>query len=889
MLDTTQDIISVNIEDELKQSYLDYAMSVIVGRALPDVRDGLKPVHRRCLFAMYELKNDWNKPYKKSARIVGDVIGKYHPHGDSSVYDAIVRLVQPFSMRYSLVDGQGNFGSVDGDMPAAMRYTEVRMSHLTHLLLQDLEKETVDLVPNYDESEFAPSVLPACFPNLLVNGSSGIAVGMATNIPPHNLTEILNACLAIIKNPGIEFKDLCQYVSGPDFPTAGIINGCSGIIQAYKTGRGRVLVRGRVDIETHEQHESIIVTELPYQVNKARLIEKIAELVKTKRIEGITGIRDESDKDGMRIVIQIRRGDSAEVILNNLYAQTQLQNTFSINMVVLNDDQPCLLNLKQLLEAFIRHRREVVTRRTVFDLRKARERAHVLEGLSIAISNIDEVIALIKQSDNPTNAKAELLACAWQLGQVCVLLNATDEGFCRPEGLKKQFGMSVKSNHYRLSPVQAQAILDLRLHRLTGLEQSKIISEYKSIIESIKTFLEILREPSKLMQVIRDELIEVRQQFGDERRTEIIDAQLDLRIEDLITEEELVITLTQDGYVKTQPVDLYQAQRRGGKGKQAAGLKTEDFISCFALANSHDMILCFSSIGKVYWRKAYEFPQGGRTSRGRPMVNLFPLTRGEYIQALLSIGTFDEDHCVVFATANGTVKKVCLEDFSRPRTNGIIAIDLLEGDHLVDVGLTDGNSDILLFSNGGKVIRFDEKAVRAIGRTGRGVRGMKLSEGQKVIALIISNNDEGAILTATKKGYGKRTVLSDYRRIGRGAQGVITIQVNERNGEVISAVKVFQGDEVMLLTNGGTMVRTRVDEISLVGRAAQGVRLINLSDGEQLTNVRRIEELNDDTADDASDEDASNSSSEDSIVSQDSELSKGDQMNPSMNESDTQA
>ena len=824
----------------MKQSYLDYAMSVIVGRALPDVRDGLKPVHRRVLYAMRELGNDWNKAYKKSARVVGDVIGKYHPHGDTAVYDTIVRIAQPFSLRYMLVDGQGNFGSVDGDAPAAMRYTEVRMAKIAHELLADIDRETVDFVPNYDESESEPEVLPAKLPNLLINGAAGIAVGMATNIPPHNLTEIINACLAIIEDAAISIQQLMEIVPGPDFPTAGIINGARGIAEAYATGRGRIYVRARIEIEEYAKgKQAIIINELPYQVNKARLLERIAELVKEKKIEGITELRDESDKDGMRVVIEMRRGEVSEVMLNNLYQHTQMQNVFGINMVALVDGQPRLLNLKQILEAFIRHRREVVTRRTVYDLRKAREKAHIREGWAIALANIDPIIALIKAAANPAQAKERLIAAAWEPGVVVQMLERAGAEASRPENLSKEFGLT--EGKYRLSDAQAQAILDLRLHRLTGLEQDKIIGEYEELLNLIEELLAILSSKERLMEVIRDELLELRDQYGDERRTEIIASQEDLTIEDLITEEDVVVTLSHEGYAKSQPITTYAAQRRGGKGKSATAVKDEDFIDKLFVANTHDTILCFSSRGKVYWLKVYELPQAGRNARGRPIVNLLPLEEGERINAILPIREYDENHFVFFATANGTVKKTPLKDFSRPRASGIIAVELREGDQLVGVELTAGEQDVLLFSSGGKAIRFSESDVRPMGRNSVGVRGIKLAKEQKVISLIIAT--EGDILTATENGYGKRTPVEDYPRHGRGGQGVISIQTTARNGEVTGAVLVGAEDEVMLITNSGTLVRTRVDEISIMGRNTQGVKLISLSEGEKLSGIERIENI----------------------------------------------
>ena len=844
MSDFAKEILPVNLEDEMKQSYLDYAMSVIVGRALPDVRDGLKPVHRRALFAMSELNNDWNKPYKKSARIVGDVIGKYHPHGDTAVYDTIVRMAQPFSLRYMLVDGQGNFGSVDGDSPAAMRYTEVRMAKIAHELIADIDKETVDFVANYDETEHEPSVFPTRVPNLLVNGSAGIAVGMATNIPPHNLTEITNACLALIENPDIDIAGLMEYVPGPDFPTAGIINGVRGIHEAYRTGRGRIHIRARNHIEGDDSkgRQKLVFTELPYQVNKARLLEKIAELVKDKKIEGISGLRDESDKDGMRMVVDLKRGEVAEVVLNNLYQHTQLQNVFGINMVALVDGRPQLLNLKQCLQAFIRHRRDVVTRRTVFDLRKARQRAHILEGLSVALSNIDEVIRLIKSSPNRAVAKQALMERSWEPGAVTGMLERTGADASRPDDLEAGFGMV--ADGYRLSETQTQAILDLRLHQLTGLEQDKIVNEYKELLDLIDELLTILQNPDRLMQVIREELEEMRDQFGDERRTEILTDHLDLTLEDLITEEDVVVTLSHAGYAKSQPLSDYRAQRRGGRGKSAAGVKEEDFIDKLFIASTHDTILCFSSRGKVYWLKVYELPQASRISRGKPIVNLLPLEADERINAILPIRDFTDDHHIFMATAMGTVKKTALSSFSRPRANGIIGIDLRDDDYLIDVAITDGSRDIMLFSNAGKVIRFKESDVRAMGRTACGVRGIKLQAGQHVISLIIAS--DSPVLTATENGYGKRTSADDYPVYGRGGQGVIAIQISERNGAVVGAVPADDSDEVMLISGGGTLVRTRVNEISVMGRNTQGVRLISLVNGESLVGIERIVEDSDD-------------------------------------------
>ncbi|WP_304985352.1 DNA gyrase subunit A [Coxiella-like endosymbiont] len=838
MAEFAHEIISITIEDELKQSYLDYAMSVIVGRALPDVRDGLKPVHRRVLYAMSELGNDSNKPYKKSARIVGDVIGKYHPHGDVAVYDTIVRMAQPFSLRYLLIDGQGNFGSVDGDAPAAMRYTEIRLSRFADALMVDLDKETVDYVPNYDETETAPLVLPNRIPNLLVNGSSGIAVGMATNIPPHNLNEIIDAILALIDNSDLTVEELMRYVPGPDFPTAGIINGRNGIIQAYKTGRGCIYVRAKVDIEiTKSGCSQVIVSELPYQVNKARLLEKIGELVHEKKIEGISGLRDESDKRGMRMVIQVGRGNNVEFVLNNLYAQTQLQTVFGINMVALDDGQPRILNLKHLLSAFLQHRREIVTRRTLFELRKARERAHILEGLGVALANIDEVIALIKKAKTPAIAKENLLAKAWQPGEVARLLQKTGSDRTRPENLELEYGLQIDG--YHLLPAQAQAILDLRLHRLTGLESNKICEEYIAIIDHISELISVISDPDKLHQVIRDELIEVKAQFGDARRTKIFDVKSDLKNEDLIPEEHLFVTLSHEGYIKSQSLSSYQAQHRGGRGKLAAAVKEQDFVKNILVANSHDTILCFSTYGKVYWLKVYQVPQGGRTSRGRPVVNLLPLAKDERISTILSIRHYDKSHFVFMTTAQGSVKKITLAEFSQPRTNGKIALALKEGDRLVGVDITDGNKEVMLVTDVGKAIRFHENEVRQMGRSARGVRGIKLKENQSVIALIIVKSG-GYILTATIHGYGQRTTIEDYRPTGRGGQGVIAIRINRRNGNVVSAVQVFDNDEVLLISDKGTLVRIRVNEISQMGRNTQGVRLIQLAQEESLVGMEAI-------------------------------------------------
>ncbi len=841
MVDLAKEIVPVNIEDELKQSYLDYAMSVIVGRALPDVRDGLKPVHRRILFAMNELNNDWNKAYKKSARIVGDVIGKYHPHGDSAVYEAIVRMAQPFSLRYMLVDGQGNFGSIDGDSAAAMRYTEIRMRKIAHELLSDLDKETVDFVPNYDGTEQIPAVMPTRVPNLLVNGSTGIAVGMATNIPPHNLTEVISACLALIDNPAMGIDEMMQHIPGPDFPTAAIINGRAGILQAYRTGRGRIYVRARAEVIANEKtgKDTILIHELPYQVNKARLIEKIAELVKDKKIEGITELRDESDKDGMRVVIELRRGEMGDVVLNNLYAQTQLQSVFGINMVALVDGQPKLLNLKEIIEAFIRHRREVVTRRTVYLLRKARERGHVLEGLTIALANIDPVIALIKASPNSAEAREKLIARGWQPGAVTAMLERAGDQACRPDGLEEQYGLH--DGKYYLSPAQAQAILELRLHRLTGLEHEKLIEEYREKLVEIAGYLEILSDTERLKQMIREELQEIVEAFGDERRTEITDSAHDLTVEDLITEEDRVVTISHGGYAKTQPLTDYQAQRRGGMGKSATAVKDEDFVEHLLIANTHDTILCFTNVGKVYWLKVFHIPVAGRGSRGRPMVNLLPLDEGERITSILPVTEYTEGHFIFMATANGTVKKTALTNFSRQRSVGLRALELGEGDVLVGTAITDGSKDVMLFSTVGKAVRFREDAVRAMGRTARGVRGIKLKDGQRMISLIIPAAG-GKVLNVSQNGYGKRTEVDEFPTKGRGTQGVISMQTSVRNGELVGAVQVFEGDELMLISDQGTLVRTRSDEVSILGRNTQGVRVIKLKAGENLVGVERIDE-----------------------------------------------
>ncbi|MDP5146578.1 DNA gyrase subunit A [Shewanella sp. ULN5] len=866
MTDLASSISPINIEDELKNSYLDYAMSVIVGRALPDVRDGLKPVHRRVLFAMSELKNDWNKPYKKSARVVGDVIGKYHPHGDTAVYDTIVRMAQPFSLRYTLVDGQGNFGSVDGDSAAAMRYTEIRMEKLAHSLLADLEKETVDFVPNYDGTEFIPAVLPTRVPNLLINGSSGIAVGMATNIPPHNLSEVVKGCLALIDEPSLSIEQLMEYIPGPDFPTAASINGRKGIIDAYNTGRGRAIMRSKADVETDENgRERIIVHEIPYQVNKARLIEKIAELVKDKKIEGISGLRDESDKDGMRIVIEIKRGEVGEVVLNNLYAQTQMQCSFGINMVALTNGQPKLFNLKEMLECFILHRREVVTRRTVFELRKARDRAHILEALAIALANIDPIIALIKASPTPAEAKAKLISQGWELGHVQGMLEKAGDDAARPEWLEPEYG--IRDGQYYLTEQQAQAILELRLHRLTGLEHEKILSEYEELLVLIAGLLLILRSPERLMEVIKEELQEILEQYGDERRTIINANEIDMSLEDLINEEDVVVTLSHLGYAKYQPLTDYQAQRRGGKGKAATKVKDEDFVEKLLVANTHDTILCFSDFGKMYWLKVYQLPLASRTARGRPIVNLLPLSDGERITAILPVREYADDKFIIMATAHGTVKKTALTAYSNPRANGIIAVNLKEGDQLIGVDITEGSDDIMLFSNEGKVVRFNEKArdsetgavkidpetgeeiiaLRPMGRTATGVRGIKLEEGQRVVSLIVPKGD-GAILTVTENGYGKRTELEEYPAKSRGTKGVVSIKVSSRNGAVVGAVQVGSNDEIMLISDKGTLVRTPAEGVSVIGRNTQGVTIIRTAEDEKVVGLQRIEEIQSDEA-----------------------------------------
>ena len=838
MGELAREIAPVTIEDELKQSYLDYAMSVIVGRALPDVRDGLKPVHRRVLFAMNELNNDWNKPYKKSARVVGDVIGKYHPHGDSAVYDTIVRMAQPFSMRYTLVDGQGNFGSIDGDSAAAMRYTEIRMAKIAHALLSDLDKETVDFVDNYDGTEQIPEVLPTRVPNLLVNGSAGIAVGMATNIPPHNLREVINACLALIAEPGSSVDELMRYLPGPDFPTAAIINGRAGIVQAYRTGRGRIYVRARAEVIADERsgRDTIIVHEIPYQLNKARLIERIAELVKEKKLEGISELRDESDKDGLRIVIELRKGEMGDVVLNNLYAQTALQSVFGINMVALVDGQPRLLNLKQILEAFLRHRREVVTRRTVYLLRKARERGHVLEGLAIALANIDRIIELIKASPGPAEAREGLLAQRWLPGEVTSMLERGGAAASRPDDLHPDFGLH--DGRYRLSPAQAQAILDLRLHRLTGLEHEKLLKEYQDKLVEIADLLDILADPERLLQVIREELTEIAEEFGDSRRTEIRDSQEDLTAEDLITPEDRVVTLSHGGYAKTQPLAEYQVQRRGGMGKAALSVKDEDFVEHLLIANTHDTLLCFSNFGKVYWIKVYQIPVAGRASRGRPMVNVLQLDEGERVTSILPMGEQTQNRFIFMATARGYVKKTDLASFA-PRPAGLRAIVLEAGDVLVGTAITDGDCDVMLLSSEGKAVRFREAEVRPMGRVSRGVRGINLAAGHAMIALLVPD-ERGSVLTVSENGYGKRTAVSEFPVKGRAGKGVIAMASSARNGRLVGARQVFTGDELMLISSQGTLVRTLADEVSQLGRNTQGVRIIRTKAGETLVQVERI-------------------------------------------------
>ncbi len=866
MAELAKEVLQVNLEDEMRQSYMDYAMSVIVGRALPDVRDGLKPVHRRVLFAMSVLGNDWNKAYKKSARVVGDVIGKYHPHGDSAVYDTIVRMAQPFAMRYMLVDGQGNFGSVDGDAAAAMRYTEVRMSKLAHELLADLDRETVNFGPNYDESEYEPLVLPTRVPGLLVNGSAGIAVGMATNIPPHNLNEVISATIALIENPEMDIDGIMEYLPGPDFPTAGIINGAQGIHEAYHTGRGRIYMRAKSHVETNEQNgkNSLIVTELPYQVNKARLLEKIAELVKDKKLDGITELRDESDKDGMRVVIELRRGEVPEVILNNLYKQTVMQNVFGINMVALVDGQPRLLNVKEILLAFIGHRREVVTRRTLFDLRKARSRAHVLEGLTVALANLDELIEMIKSSPSPAVAKERLLAKHWDPGLVRAMLGQGGAETSRPENLDAQFGL--QENGYQLSPVQAQEILNMRLHRLTGLEQDKLTKEYEEILGTVRDLLEILSDPTRLMTVIRAELEEILDKYGDERRTVILEKKLDLSLEDLITEEDVVVTISHGGYAKSQSLDRYQAQRRGGKGKSATKVKNEDFIDEIFVANTHDTLLCFTSTGKIYWLKVYQLPQASHVSRGKPIVNLLPLEKDERVNAVLPVREYSEDLFVFFATRKGIVKKTPLTAYGNQRANGIWAINLDDDDELVNVEITQGDSEVMLFSSSGKCIRFAESNVSSVGRTARGVIGIRLQKDQQVVSMLVLA--DGDILTVTERGYGKRTNPAEHSCQGRGGQGVIGIQTSERNGQLISALQVTDDDDIMLISDGGTLVRTHAEEISTLGRNTQGVTLIRLRDDENLVGLARIQTEDDEESDQEPGEEGGEESGEEGDIAE---------------------
>ena len=843
MSEFAKQVSPVALESEMRESYLAYAMSVIVGRALPDVRDGLKPVHRRVLYAMNVLSNDYNKPYKKSARVVGDVIGKYHPHGDTAAYDTIVRMAQDFSLRYPLVDGQGNFGSIDGDAAAAMRYTEIRMAKISHDILSDLDKETVDFSPNYDGTEHIPDVLPTLIPNLLVNGSSGIAVGMATNIPPHNLSEVINAAIALLNNPDAEIDDLMSHIQGPDFPTGAIINGRAGIIKAYKEGRGKIYVRAKAQILRNEAtgRETIIVSEIPYQLNKSKLIEKIAELVKDKKIEGISELRDESDKDGLRIVIELRKGDLGEVVLNNLYAQTQMQSVFGINIVALVDGEPRLLNLKEVLDSFVRHRREVVSRRTVYLLRKAREKGHILEGLAVALANIDEVIELIKKSPSSAEAREELLNRSWESDSVLKMLGEAGSDACKPDGLGDEYGL--KDKQYFLTPEQAQAILDLRLHRLTGMEQEKLINDYKELLNQIADFLDILNNKSRLISVVREELENVREEYGDGRRTEIVESQLDLTMEDLISEEDRVVTISQNGYAKSQPLTDYSAQRRGGTGKAAASVKDEDFVEHLLIANTHDTLLCFSSVGKVYWLKVFQIPLASRTSRGRPIVNLLPLDSGERITSMLPVSKFDDERFIFMATSNGTVKKTSIVNFSRQRSVGLKAIELEDGDELIGTAITDGSRDVMLVSNSGKTIRFKESDVRAMGRTARGVRGIRMSDEFKMISLIIPS-PEKQILTVSENGYGKRTNSDEYPVYGRGGQGVIGMQVSERNGKVVGAVQVCESDEIMLISDKGTLVRTRVDEVSVQGRNTQGVRLIRLRGGETLVGLEQVDEPN---------------------------------------------
>ena len=851
MTQFAKETIPVSLENEMKKSYLDYAMSVIVGRALPDVRDGLKPVHRRVLFAMHELSNSYNRPYKKSARIVGDVIGKYHPHGDTAAYDTIVRMAQDFSLRYMLVDGQGNFGSIDGDNAAAMRYTEIRMSKISHELLADIDKDTVDFGPNYDGSENEPLIMPTRIPNLLINGSSGIAVGMATNIPPHNLTEVINACIEVLNNPNITIDELLEFIPGPDFPTAGIIHGNSGIREGYKTGRGRVVMRGRTHFEEAEKgnKEVIIIDELPYQVNKKNLLEKIAELVNDKKLEGISDLRDESDKSGRRVVIELKRGEIPDVILNNLYKQTQLQDSFGINMVALIDGQPKLLNLKQVLDAFLNHRREVITRRTVFELRKARDRGHVLEGLAVALENVDEMIKIIKSSPSPNDAKLELMKREWSSNVVVSMLKKDDPKQYQPEGLLSIYGLKEKG--YKLSDTQAQEILQMRLQRLTGLEQDKIVTEYKEIMDVISNLIDILNKPDRVTQIIKDELLEIKEEYGDKRRSEIVENAEDLSIEDLIAPQDMVVTLSHTGYIKAQALDDYRAQKRGGRGKQATATRDDDFIDQMFVANSHDNILCFSSRGQVYWLKVYEVPQGSRISRGKPIVNLFPLMPGEKINTILTVKEFVDNEFIFMATAKGTVKKTPLSDFSNPRKSGIIALKLDNGDYLVGAAITKGENDVVLVSNNGKAVWFGESDVRSMGRNARGVRGMKLSDGSEVLSLLIAENESQSVMVATENGYGKRTQLSEFRRSGRGTQGVKAIQVSERNGSVVGAKLVGDHDELMLITTGGVLIRTRVSEIRELGRATQGVTLINLDPDEKLRGLEKVAESEHDDDEDA--------------------------------------